>query len=91
MRFRVVRARRQPSHAVTVGSHVRRPGASTPFHTPVFLVTNEQRAPWQRLGGTTFHFVNEGIESALSQAPEAAGVRDVRIAGGAADLHRASR
>lgn len=53
-----------------------------PFHTPVFVVTHEQRDPWKRLGGTTFHFVDDGIESALDKAKEAAGGRDVRIAGG---------
>src|SRR5882757_7731485 len=53
-----------------------------PFHTPVFVVTHEQRDPWERLGGTTFHFVNDGIETALDQAREAAGEREVRIAGG---------
>ena len=57
-----------------------------PFHTPVFVVTHEQRDPWERAGGTTFHFVNDGIESALDQAREAAGDRDVRIAGGAATI-----
>ncbi|WP_131741412.1 dihydrofolate reductase family protein [Actinomadura roseirufa] len=53
-----------------------------PFHTPVFVVTHEKRDPWERPGGTTFHFVNEGIETALDRAREAAGARDVRIAGG---------
>jgi dihydrofolate reductase len=53
-----------------------------PFHTPVFVVTHEKRDPWPRPGGTTFHFVNDGIHSALEQAREAAGDRDVRIAGG---------
>ncbi len=53
-----------------------------PFHTPVFVVTHEEREPWKRLGGTTFHFVNDGIESALAQARAAAGGRDVRVAGG---------
>jgi len=53
-----------------------------PFHHPVFVVTHEKRDPWVRPGGTTFHFVNDGIESALDQAREAAGNRDVRIAGG---------
>jgi dihydrofolate reductase len=57
-----------------------------PFHTPVFVVTHEKRAPWQRPGGTTFHFVNDGIESALAQARAAAGERDVRIAGGGATI-----
>ncbi|MCS5719470.1 dihydrofolate reductase family protein [Herbiconiux sp. CPCC 205763] len=53
-----------------------------PFHTPVFVVTHEEREPWERQGGTTFFFVNDGIESALDQAREAAGENDVRIAGG---------
>ena len=57
-----------------------------PFHTPVFVVTHEKRDPWQRPGGTTFHFVNEGIELALDRAREAAGHRDVRIAGGGATI-----
>jgi len=57
-----------------------------PFHTPVFVVTHERRARWQRPGGTTFHFVNDGIEAALEQAREAAGERDVRISGGAATI-----
>jgi dihydrofolate reductase len=54
-----------------------------PFHTPVFVVTHQARSPWVRPGGTTFHFVNDGIESALQQARAAAGDRDIRIAGGA--------
>jgi dihydrofolate reductase len=54
-----------------------------PFHTPVFVVTHERRRPWERPGGTTFHFVNDGIEAALARARQAAGNRDVRIAGGA--------
>jgi dihydrofolate reductase len=57
-----------------------------PFHTPVFVVTHETRDPWERRGGTTFHFVNDGIEPALDQAREAAGDRDVRIAGGGATI-----
>jgi dihydrofolate reductase len=54
-----------------------------PFHTPVFVVTHEVREPWPRKGGTTFYFVNDGIEAALRRAREAAGGRDVRICGGA--------
>src|SRR3954465_10053690 len=57
-----------------------------PFHTPVFVVTHEQRDPWERQGGTTFPFVNGGIERALAEAREAAGDRDVRIAGGGATI-----
>jgi dihydrofolate reductase len=54
-----------------------------PFHTPVFVLTHQMRSPWERPGGTTFYFVNDGIESALRQAREVAGGRDIRIAGGA--------
>ena len=56
--------------------------ADAPYHTPVFVVTHEKRDPWKRPGGTTFHFVNDGIEAALDQARAAAGHRDVRVAGG---------
>jgi len=56
-----------------------------PFHTPVFVVTHQKRDPWERPGGTTFHFVND-IKTALDQAREAAGERDVRIAGGGATI-----
>ena len=61
-----------------------------PFHTPVFVVTHEKRDSWERPGGTTFHFVNDGIHSALGQAREVAGDRDVRIASLASDLGYAS-
>ncbi len=54
-----------------------------PFHTPVFVLTNQVRSPWERPGGTTFYFVNDGIESALRQAHEVARGKDIRIAGGA--------
>ncbi len=54
-----------------------------PFHTPVFVLTSQAREPWVRPGGTTFHFVNDGVESALRQARAVAGNRDIRIAGGA--------
>jgi len=57
-----------------------------PFHTPVFVVTHEKRAPWERPGGTTFFFINDGIESALRHAREVARDRDVRIAGGGATI-----
>lgn len=57
-----------------------------PFHTPVIVVTHRPRAPWPRPGGTTFHFVTEGLESALRQARESAGGRDVRIGGGGATI-----
>jgi dihydrofolate reductase len=54
-----------------------------PFHTPVYVLTHEKREPWVRPGGTTFYFVNDGVESALRQARESASGRDIRIAGGA--------
>lgn len=57
-----------------------------PFHTPVFVVTHQVREPWERPGGTTFYFVNDGIESALRQAREAAGGKDIRISGGASTV-----
>jgi dihydrofolate reductase len=54
-----------------------------PFHTSVYVLTHEKREPWIRPGGTTFHFINDGAQSALRQARESAGGRDIRIAGGA--------
>src|ERR687897_257180 len=54
-----------------------------PFHTPVFVLTHEARDPWERRGGTTFYFVNDGIESALLQARDVVGERDIRVSGGA--------
>ncbi|MCB1673005.1 MAG: dihydrofolate reductase family protein, partial [Pseudomonadales bacterium] len=54
-----------------------------PFHTPVYVLTHEQREPWVRPGGTTFFFVNDGPERALELARKAAGDRDIRISGGA--------
>lgn len=59
-----------------------------PFHTPVFVVTHDRREPWERPGGTTFHFVDDGIESALEQARDVAGGRDIRIAGGAETIQQ---
>ena len=58
-------------------------GANPPFHHPVFVLTHHARAPLQLEGGTTFTFVTEGIESALSQARSAAKGKDVSLAGGA--------
>ncbi|MGO4144795.1 dihydrofolate reductase family protein [Paenarthrobacter sp. YAF11_1] len=58
-------------------------GEEPPYHAPVFVLTHHQREPLAMEGGTTFHFVTDGIEAALAQAREAAGDRDVAIAGGA--------
>jgi dihydrofolate reductase len=54
-----------------------------PFHTPVYVLTNEKREPWVRPGGPTFYFVNDGPQSALEDARASAGGRDIRITGGA--------
>jgi dihydrofolate reductase len=59
-----------------------------PFHTPVFVLTQEVRKPWERSGGTTFHFVNDGIESALGQARKVVGNKDIRVAGGASVIQQ---
>ncbi|HEX7298102.1 MAG TPA: dihydrofolate reductase family protein [Solirubrobacteraceae bacterium] len=58
-------------------------GDEPPFHHPVFILTHHAREPVTKAGGTTFTFVNDGIESALEQARAAAGDRDVAIGGGA--------
>ncbi len=57
-------------------------GEEPPFHHPVFVLTHHARAPLV-MQGTTFTFVTDGIESALAQAREAAGDKDVTLAGGA--------
>ena len=54
-----------------------------PLGAPVFVLTHHGREPWIRQGGTTFTFVTDGIESALEQARDDAGGKDVRVAGGA--------
>ncbi len=58
-------------------------GDDPPYHSPVFVLTHHAREPQEMQGGTTFHFVTDGIESALAQAKEAAGEGDVLLAGGA--------
>jgi len=58
-------------------------GDEPPFHTPVFVLTHHEREPLEMEGGTTFTFVTDGIESALAQAREAAGGKDVSLGGGA--------
>jgi dihydrofolate reductase len=58
-------------------------GDDPPFHNDVFVLTHHAREPLQKDGGTTFHFVTDGVESALAQARQAAGDRDVSLAGGA--------
>lgn len=63
-------------------------GANPPYHTPVFVLTHHPRAPITMDGGTTFHFVSDGIEAALRRAKEAAGGKDVRVGGGAATIRQ---
>ncbi|MER5892906.1 dihydrofolate reductase family protein [Streptomyces sp. NPDC001876] len=63
-------------------------GDNPPYHTPVFVLTHHPRDPQPMEGGTTFHFVTDGIESALRQAREAAGDRDVSIHGGATTVNQ---
>lgn len=58
-------------------------GEDPPFHHPVFVITNYAREPLVMQGGTTFYFVTDGIESALAQAKQAAGGKDVSLGGGA--------
>ncbi len=61
-------------------------GDTPPYRGPVFVLTHHPRESLPMDGGTTFHFVTDGIESALAQARAAAGDRDVSIAGGAATV-----
>ncbi len=63
-------------------------GENPPYHAPVFVLSHKEREPIEMEGGTTFFFVTDGIESALSKAKEAAGDRDVRINGGANTLNQ---
>jgi dihydrofolate reductase len=63
-------------------------GPEPPYHAPVFVLTHHPREPLTMEGGTTFHFVTDGIESALAQAREAAGEGSVSIAGGAATVRQ---
>jgi dihydrofolate reductase len=57
-------------------------GENPPYHVPVFVLTRHPREPLDMEGGTTFHFVTDGIEAALARARDAAGVKDIRIGGG---------
>jgi dihydrofolate reductase len=58
-------------------------GDDPPYHYPVFILTHHPRDPVEMKGGTTFHFVTDGIESALDRARDAAGGQDVMLWGGA--------
>ncbi len=63
-------------------------GDDPPYHHPVFILTHHPRDPVEMEGGTTFHFVTDGIESALAQARAAAGDGDVVIGGGATTINQ---
>jgi dihydrofolate reductase len=63
-------------------------GENPPYHHPVFVLTHQKKAPVQMEGGTSFNFVNDGIESALKQAFAAAKGKDVRLAGGPATVRQ---
>ncbi len=63
-------------------------GPNPPYHAPVFVLTHHPRASLTMEEGTTFTFVTEGIDAALAQAKEAAGDKDVAIAGGAATINQ---
>ena len=63
-------------------------GDEPPYHVPVFVLTHHARAPPPMKGGTTFHFVTEGVHAALEQAKAAAGGRDVRLGGGVATIRQ---
>ena len=63
-------------------------GDTPPYHTPVFVLTHHARAPLAMAGGTTFHFVTDGIAAALERARAVAGGGDVRIGGGVATVRQ---
>lgn len=63
-------------------------GDEPPYHCPVFVLTHHARASLVMAGGTTFHFVTDGIEAALQRARAAAGEKDVRIGGGVSTIRQ---
>jgi dihydrofolate reductase len=63
-------------------------GEEPPYHVPVFVLTHHPRPPLEMKGGTVFHFVTDGFESALTRAKAAAGDRDVRVGGGVATIRQ---
>ncbi|MFB8145540.1 dihydrofolate reductase family protein [Microbacterium sp. NPDC056003] len=62
-------------------------GPNPPYHTPVFVLTHHPHDPIEMEGGTTFHFVTDGIHAALDRARDAAGDLPVHIAGGVSTLN----
>jgi len=63
-------------------------GPNPPYHAPTYILTHYKRDPIVMEGGTTFHFVTDGIDSALEQARAAAGDLDVKIGGGTATIRQ---
>ena len=63
-------------------------GDNPPYHCPVFVLTNHPRASFTMEGGTTFHFVTDGIHAALKRAHEAARDKDIRLGGGVATIRQ---
>ena len=63
-------------------------GENPPYHAPTFVLTHHRREPIPMEGGTTFHFVTDGIEAALERAKSAAGGRDIQIAGGVSTIRQ---
>jgi dihydrofolate reductase len=63
-------------------------GENPPYHTPVFVLTRYSRAPLTMDGGTTFHFVSDGIHAASERASAAANGKDIRIGGGVATVQQ---
>ena len=63
-------------------------GENPPYHTPTFVLTHHARPPLEMKGGTVFHFVTDGIHSALDQAKVVAGDKDIRLLGGAATIRQ---
>jgi dihydrofolate reductase len=61
-------------------------GPNPPYHCDTYILTHHARAPLEMEGGTTFHFVTEGIEAALERARASAGGQDVRLGGGIATI-----
>ena len=78
---------RSAAHGTTTSG---RAGGATnpPYHHPVFVLTHHPRAPITMEGGTTFHFVDDGIEAALERALDAADGKDVRLGGGASTIQQ---
>jgi dihydrofolate reductase len=63
-------------------------GDNPPYHCPVFVLTNHARDSFSMDGGTTFHFVTDGIEAALERARQAANGRGIRLGGGVATIRQ---